>query len=99
MDENKERGKGKLEEIGGSIKKNLGDLTGNERMEAEGKADQMQGQGRQDVAKGVGQAKGGLEELKGNVKQGLGDMTDNERMQAEGKADELKGESRKNFNS
>jgi len=99
MDENKERGKGKLEEIGGSIKKNLGDLTGNERMEAEGKADQMQGQGRQEVAKGVGRAKGGLEELKGNVKQGLGDMTDNERMQAEGKADELKGESRKNFNS
>ncbi len=99
MDENKERGKGKLEEIGGSVKKNLGNLTGNERMEAEGKADQMQGQGRQEVAKGVGQAKGALEELKGNVKQGLGNLTGNEQTQAEGKADELKGEARKKFNS
>jgi len=98
MDENKERGKGKLEEIGGTIKEKVGGLAGNERMEAEGKADRMQGQSRQEAAKGVGRAKGAAEELKGNVQQGLGRLTGNERIEAEGEANELKGEARRDFN-
>lgn len=98
MDENKERAKGKLDEVVGNVKQGLGNLTGNERLEAEGRAQELGGESRQDVAKGVGTAKGMAEEAKGNVKQGLGDLFDNEQMQAEGKADELKGEGRQRFN-
>jgi uncharacterized protein YjbJ (UPF0337 family) len=67
-------------------------------MEAEGRAQELGGESRQDFAKGVGTAKGMVEEAKGNLKQGLGNLTDNERLQAEGQADELKGEGRQRFN-
>lgn len=99
MDENKERGKGKLEEIGGTFKEKVGDWTDNEQMQAEGEADKLQGQGRQESAKVVGRAKGAGEELKGNLKQGLGNLLDNEQLQAEGKADELKGQAKQDFNT
>lgn len=35
--------KGAAKEVGGSIKEGLGKLTGNERLEAEGKADKLEG--------------------------------------------------------
>jgi uncharacterized protein YjbJ (UPF0337 family) len=98
MDENKERAKGKMDEVVGNLKQGFGNLTGNEQMEAEGRAQELGGESRQDFAKGVGTAKGMVEEAKGNLKQGLGNLTDNERLQAEGQADELKGEGRQRFN-
>lgn len=98
MDENKERAKGKLDEVVGNVKQGLGNLTGNERMEAEGRAQELGGESRQDAAKTVGTAKGMAEEAKGNLKQGVGNLFDNEQLQAEGKADELKGEGRQRFN-
>ena len=98
MDENKERAKGKLQEFGGSIKEKAGELTGNERMEAEGEASKLQGQGRQDFAKGVGRVKGAAEDVMGNVKQGLGKLTGDDSTRAEGVADEARGEARKEFN-
>lgn len=98
MDENKERAKGKFDEIVGSAKGKVGDWTDNEQLQAEGKAQELKGEGQQETAKAVGQAKGAGEELMGNLKQGLGNLTDNERMQAEGKADELQGEARQKFN-
>ena len=98
MDENKERAKGNLDEVVGNVKQGLGNLTGNERLEAEGRAQELGGESRQDAAKTVGTVKGMAEEAKGNLKQGLGDLLDNEQMQAEGKADELKGEGRQRFN-
>lgn len=98
MDENKERAKGKLDEVTGNIKQGIGNLTGNERMEAEGRAQELGGESRQDFAKGVGTAKGMAQEAMGNLKQGLGNLTDDERLQAEGRADELGGESKQRFN-
>ena len=98
MNENKERGKGKLEELGGSIKETAGRLTGNERMEAEGEASKLKGEGRQEVAKGVGRVKGAAEDVMGNVKQGLGKLTGDDSTRAEGVADEARGEARKEFN-
>lgn len=98
MNENNERAKGKMDEIAGNVKQGIGNLTGNERMEAEGRAQELGGESRQDAAKTVGTAKGMAEEAKGNLKQGLGDLLDNEQMQAEGRADELKGEGRQRFN-
>ncbi|MBV9788422.1 MAG: CsbD family protein [Chloroflexi bacterium] len=98
MDENKERAKGKLDEVVGNVKQGLGNLTGNERLEAEGRAQELGGESRQDAAKTVGTVKGMAEEAKGNLKQGVGELFDNEQMQAEGKAEELKGEGRQRFN-
>lgn len=98
MNENEERGKGKLQEIGGSIKETIGNVVGNDRMEAEGKASKLEGEGRQEVAKGVGKVKGAAEEVGGNIKQGLGNLLGNEQMEAEGKAGELKGEARQKTN-
>lgn len=98
MSENKERAKGKLDEAIGNVKQGAGNLTGNERLEAEGRAQELGGEARQDAAKTVGTAKGMAEEARGNLKQGLGNLTDNERLEAEGRADELRGESRQKFN-
>ncbi len=98
MDENKERGKGKLEEMGGTIKQKVGEWTGDDRMEAEGRGDKYEGQDRQDFAKGVGQLKGAAEDVTGNVKQGLGNLTGDDSLRAEGAADEAKGNVRKELN-
>ena len=38
---------GKAKELGGKVKDALGDLTGNPRRDAEGKADQVEGKARQ----------------------------------------------------
>ncbi len=98
MDENKERSKGMWEETKGNLKQAVGNLTGNEQMQAEGRAEELKGESRQETAKAVGTAKGMGEEAKGNLKQAVGDLIDNEQMQAEGRAEELKGESRQKFN-
>ena len=98
MNENNERAKGKLDEIAGNIKQGVGNLTGNERLEAEGHAQELGGESRQEAAKTVGTAKGMMQETTGNLKQGLGNLAGNDRLEAEGKADELSGESRQRFN-
>lgn len=98
MDENNERAKGKLDEVVGNVKQGFGNLTGNERLEAEGRAQELGGEGRQDFAKGVGTAKGVGQEAKGNLKEGLGNLFGNERLEAEGEVDQLRGEGRQRLN-
>jgi uncharacterized protein YjbJ (UPF0337 family) len=98
MGANEERLKGAGEELKGNIKKGFGDLTDDEQMQAEGEADRLKGQARQDAAKASEYTKGAGEELKGNIKKGFGDLTDDEQMQAEGEADRLKGQARQKAN-
>jgi uncharacterized protein YjbJ (UPF0337 family) len=98
MSENRERAGGMKDELVGNIKQGVGNLTGNEQMQAEGQAHETQGEARQEAAKTVGTARGMGEEAKGNVKQTTGDLLGNEQMQAEGNVDELKGETRQTFN-
>jgi uncharacterized protein YjbJ (UPF0337 family) len=98
MDENKERGKGMMDQVAGKARQAMGNLTGNEQQEAEGQAQELQGEGRQEAAKGVGQAKGMLDEGKGNIKQGFGSLTGDQSTQNEGKLDELKGAVRRKLN-
>ena len=98
MDVNKQRGKGKLHELYGFLRKKFGQLTGNRRMQAEGEAIRLEGKGRQNFAKGVGQAQGAAEDLAGNVKQGLRKLTGDGSTQASGVADEASGKARKEFN-
>ena len=93
-----ERAEGKLQEIGGSIKKNVGQLIGNEQMELEGTASEALGQAHQTSAKVGQRIKGAAEMLHGSVKGAVGDLIDNEQMQAEGKLEHLKGNIRQKLN-
>jgi len=92
------RAKGAVEELGGKIKGTVGKVIGNEQMEAEGKAKELKGQARQEVAKAGERATGAIEEVVGAVKNRVGAVIDNGQMQAEGKAKELKGRARQAAN-
>jgi len=50
---NEDQAKGKAKDIGGKIKEEVGDATGNDRMKQDGQADQVEGK----VQKGVGDTK------------------------------------------
>ncbi len=95
---NTERAKGAAEEVGGNVKQGVGNLIGNEQMQAEGKATELKGEARQEGAKASERAEGAAEEVGGNIKQSVGNLIGNEQMQAEGKATELKGEARQKAN-
>ena len=47
MSNTSKRIEGAAEQVGGTIKKGVGNLIGNEQMEAEGKAKELKGQARQ----------------------------------------------------
>jgi uncharacterized protein YjbJ (UPF0337 family) len=98
MGTNNERIKGAAEEALGNVKQGVGNLIGNEQMQAEGKATELKGEARQEGAKAAERGEGLLEEVGGNIKQGVGNLIGNEQMQAEGKATELKGEARQKAN-
>ena len=92
------RSEGAAEQLGGKIKRSIGKLIGNERMEAEGRAKELEGIAKQEAAKAAERGKGKVEEVAGAVKNRVGAVVDNEQMQVEGKAKELKGEARQKAN-
>lgn len=92
------RGKGVAEELGGKIKGSFGKLLGNERMQVEGKAKELQGKGWQGSAKIAERAKGTAEELAGAIKGRVGAALGRKRMEAAGRAKELQGEARQRAN-
>ena len=98
MGTNEERLKGAGEELKGNVKKGVGDVLDDKQMQAEGEAERLKGQARQDAAKSAERLKGAGEELKGNVKKGVGDVLDDEQMEAEGEAEGLKGQARQKAN-
>lgn len=53
---NDDQAKGKGKDLGGKVKEEAGDLTGNDRMKREGQADQAEGK----LQKGLGDAKDSL---------------------------------------
>ena len=93
-----DRAKGIVEKIGGTIKKQVGKAIGNEQMEAEGKAKELEGDARIAAAKARERGRGKVEEVVGVVKKEVGHVIGNEQMRAEGKATELKGEARQKAN-
>ena len=86
--------KGAANEAMGNLKQGVGDLTDNERLQAEGRAQELKGEGQQRAAEAAQHAEGVLDETSGNIKQGIGKAFDDEQLQAEGKAQELKGEAK-----
>ena len=80
------------------IKKAAGKVLDNEQMEAEGRAQELEGEARQQAAKTAERTKGKFEEAGGAIKSGVGRALDNEQMAAEGEAKKLKGEARQDLN-
>jgi len=93
-----ERSEGKAEKLGGKLKKGIGRIIGNERMQVEGLAKEIRGKTREENAKSSERAKGKAEALTGALKNRVGHVIGNERMAAEGKVKELKGEARQKAN-
>jgi uncharacterized protein YjbJ (UPF0337 family) len=98
MSNQSNRAAGAANEVGGKIKKGVGKLIGNQQMEAEGKAKELQGAAQQSAAKAGERVKGSLEEAGGTIKKGVGKLLSNEQMEAEGKAKELQGAARQKLN-
>jgi len=89
---------GAAEELKGKIKKGFGRLTGDERTEAEGRAEESFGRGKQEAAKAVERAKGRAEQVIGGVKKHIGQAVGDRRVAAEGKAKQLEGRARQKLN-
>jgi uncharacterized protein YjbJ (UPF0337 family) len=102
---------GKLRKAGGRIKDAVGGLTGDERLQGEGKRDELAG-GVQDrvgraergaadeslQSRGVRHSmEGKADKLKGHLKDAAGGLTGDESLQAEGKFDQLKGKVKDKF--
>jgi uncharacterized protein YjbJ (UPF0337 family) len=92
------RGEGAAERLGGKIKAGIGKLIGNERMEAEGRAQELRGTAKEEAAKAGERAKGKVDEVMGAAKNRVGAVVDDEQMKAEGKAKELAAEARQKAN-
>ncbi len=82
---------GKVKELGGKV-------SGNERLEAEGKGQYLKGEAEVETAKAEERAKAKGEKFKGNMKEIGGKILGNEQMEAEGKVERLKGEAREKAN-
>jgi uncharacterized protein YjbJ (UPF0337 family) len=93
-----ERVKGKAEEIKGAVKATIGDLIHNDQLHAEGHAEQVAGQSRQELAKAEERVTGAGEELAGETKDAVGGLIGDEHMAAEGKAKARKGKARQHIN-
>ena len=98
MNNTSKRIEGVAEQVGGTIKKSVGSLIGNQQMEAEGRVAELSGEAKQASAKAAERVKGSLEEAGGALEQGAGKLLGNEPMAAEGKAKKLKGEARQKLN-
>jgi uncharacterized protein YjbJ (UPF0337 family) len=98
MNNQNEKSEGTAQKLGGKLKKGIGRLLGNRRLEAKGRATELKGGARVDAAKSRERARGKAEGLIGAAKNRLGQVIGNERMIAQGKAKELKGEARQKTN-
>jgi uncharacterized protein YjbJ (UPF0337 family) len=75
----------RVDEVKGNIKQELGKVTGDHEVEAEGKAEH-------DTAKARREMKGTAKQIKGSVEEGLGKVTGDDESRARGTADRIKGD-------
>jgi uncharacterized protein YjbJ (UPF0337 family) len=98
MSNESNKAEGVAQQVGGNIKQGIGKVIGSDRLEAEGKAQKLEGEAREEAAKAAERAKGKTEEVIGAVKNHVGAVVGNEKLRVEGKAQELKGEDRQRSN-
>jgi uncharacterized protein YjbJ (UPF0337 family) len=89
---------GTLEALAGRIKRAFGSLIGQERMEAEGRAQELRGQKKTERAEAGERIEGKVEQSAGKAKQATGDIVDDEKLRAEGRAKEVEGRERNELN-
>jgi uncharacterized protein YjbJ (UPF0337 family) len=87
-----QRAKGMAEQAAGRILQGVGKVFGSEKLQAEGKAEELKGETREEAAKARARTKATAEEAAGAVKKGVGTVLGNARMEAEGAALKEKGE-------
>jgi uncharacterized protein YjbJ (UPF0337 family) len=75
----------RIDELKGNVKEGAGKLTGNEKMEAEGRGEKKMAEAKREV-KGVGN------QVKGSVERGVGKLTGDEEREARGDYDSAKGD-------
>jgi uncharacterized protein YjbJ (UPF0337 family) len=78
----------RLDEMKGNIKEDVGKITGNRDMQAEGRAER-------DTAKAKRNAKGIGNQVKGNIEEGIGKVTGDDETRARGTADRLRGDTQR----
>ena len=83
----------------GAVKENVGWAIGNEQMQAEGKARNLQGEAKLEAIQAKEYTKGTGEQIKGTIKEQAGKLVGNEQMQYEGMAKKEEGKIRKEMNS
>ncbi|KAI9088801.1 hypothetical protein DFS34DRAFT_640124 [Phlyctochytrium arcticum] len=82
----------------GSAKETVGNLVGNERLQAEGKAQNAKGVASQEAAKAGNRAEAAGENVGGMGKQVLGAVTGNDSKEAEGRAQRAKADVKDKIN-
>lgn len=92
------KNEGKLEQVGGKIKGAIGAVVGNERLKAEGEAQQARGEVRKETAKAAERTEGALQELGGKIKNRVGALVGDKKLQTEGRVKEITGEERQREN-
>jgi len=92
------RSKGAVKEIAGKVEKKVGQVVGNERLEATGRVRELEGRAEQAAAKSHERVKGKVEEIVGKVQKQAGDVLEDDEMRAKGKLREVKGKVRQKAN-
>lgn len=92
------RTKGAAKEVAGNLEKKAGRLVGSERVEARGRARELEGKSEQSAAKTRERAKGKVEEIAGKIQKKVGDVVDDDETMAKGKLREVKGQARQKAN-
>ncbi|HEU4407618.1 MAG TPA: CsbD family protein [Polyangiaceae bacterium] len=98
MSNESNRDEGAARELGGKIKKGIGNLLGDDKMAAEGKLREVEGATQKEEAKAAERDKGEMQALGGAIKNRVGQILGNDKMAAEGKVKELEGEQRQKRN-
>ena len=75
---------GRMDEMKGAVKENVGKAVGNERMRTEGAAERSANKAHRET-------EGAVDQAKGNLKMAAGKLVGNERLHAEGQTDDMKG--------
>lgn len=93
-----DKAKHAAEDAKGKIKEAAGRTTGNDRMEAEGQADQGEAHAKHAADKAKDSVKNVGQEAKGKVREVTGAVTDDEGAEAKGKVEQLSARAKQHLN-
>lgn len=98
MSNQMKRIEGAAKEVGGKIQKKVGEIVGDEQMEAKGRVKELQGKATKESAKTAERVKGTAEAIKGGVKRTVGAALDDEELEARGMVEQKVGQARQATN-